>query len=567
MIYNNNIKSSFCNGSQNMLFREFANGNVYLGLARQQETWGTCTLINISINSSIESLFENGFVDKINGNGTPMPIRIYKTSSTTVDYDLDFTKYFKIDSLETYNLILLYLNENWCLIQNFPNIELDISDGSKYYIFPAELVYTTHPSSNIISKAVKIQKQNTHLDSLIYDVNLIYNNANSSTYNITKIKGLKKHILLDGTFFVDGISSTLEDEYKNYVNSNMSDSNSFFYLVDSKRNIISEKLYLYTNGDLLYFTDEDQKQYLLFKYKVTIDGVVKVFELKFYVSYLNNKLAMFNEYYSSDAFPPEYPAWYNKMLLKDKSIFDIKQYVPIDYISDITSIPDNTFYYVRQLTTSTEVNEYKNKGFGNEDMDKQLDSIYITSSVPFVKYGSIRPKPDGSNYTIDDNILYLWDNYFIVGDKIKFKNAIDLYYPTDDNVYLTVTAIDYDNKYIVLDNPLGNVPVAMISENNLEQQIISKETYILNKLDFAKCYSLDNALKYNMNSIMINITNIEEYENIYRQLIVCYAPIINNGNTYNDKHEYTCGNVLYIGNINPIYRRYLNSSEQFTLII
>lgn len=659
----NIISGSSINVDKKLLFKIFEDENCYFSFLRENNTWGSCSLINISLSENItlndilsyqsninvwatENLFTDRNIGAFLDNESNSIVKIYKTDGNTPDFDitLDSTNSYLINyyainhhSLSNVNLELQYLNNNWCVIKGLPsdfNEYINNSDGSKFYIVTNQPnnQYLTHPV--IGSKMLKINNKTIKKSTLNESVKLVLSSPKnlehvnrfdiSKIYNLTKctsilgevvVKGLTNRSFTDNTTlneqdFTDFVNYELD--YIQYVNNNLEYSENtgyYFYLVNYNNEKVSPDLFLQKNESTnsIFNYDNEGNKYLLFKTKETIDGKNDSIFIKITYETSPLSLAIFNESlpYSnmlintsnsvSDANPPALDIMYLKNKYIDSSLFDIKNYIKLkkNYL-DVNGY-SSKISFVKEIRNEAELNKYTNQfGFTLLDSDpNHIQTLYITLPTQIIRTGNIRPKPNGIPYSSTDRRLYLWVNNFNIGDNIKFKvNPSDNnYYPT--NSYLTVTSIDYDEGYIGFNTNLGIGGITpSISNNSNTSQVISDYTNILNSTKFAVTNDIKSAIKFEMDSIMVDVeipsssTN-EVYNGIYRQIAISFLPkYYDQSNAtmnicsdifYTDSnnislfdyanHVYDPGTILYISNKFPVYRQYLTGTEVFKLII
>jgi len=625
----NQISGSHINSNTKLLFKEFEKENFYLAFLRSEEAWGSCALINISLPPNVDSITDilasgietDGlFVDK-NCSGYDISqsftkIRIYKTISTTSDFNSNMNNYSSIEELEDVNLTLIHMNNSWCSIKGLPYNHsefLNNENGNKYYIFVDQ--NDTYPLHPIISNMVKIKEIPEDYISYTENVKLVLSSPpdsnHSSRFDTLKVLNLVKYTSLLGEVVIKGLSDNgfgtvgldetinttkINNEYLEYVNISNSSSGFYFYLADSNNLQISPNLYLKHINNNIFNVDSKGIRYIIFTFK---DFVAQEATLKITYESPNNTLAIFNEKIHdfssvSDAVPPSLSNSYLRHGNIEASLFDIKNLIRLqkEYPSTDGSLYTN-FSFVREIRSSEEKRKYI-EDYGFTTTSKKIHTIDILNSSGIIRYGNIRPKPNGAPYLSTDKRLYLWSVDFIVGDKIRFRKQTtsNTYYPLSS--YFTITSIDYNNMYIGVDKPLGTIDIIpSTTDTRINPQVMLHEPSTTNiSIEFALCSSYEDALKFDMTSIMVDVQLgksselFDIYDGIYRQIAICHEPkylnIDNEVITCTDisyvediehrlfnpiTHQWDLGTVVYLSNKQPLYRKFITSVESFTLII
>jgi hypothetical protein len=644
MIYNK-ISGSILDANIALLFKEFNDEQCFLALGRADETWGMCTLMNISIpTASINEILprtENGilvksgyFVDKkIDGYTTDdASVRIYKTAGSVPDFDPDFSKYesIKVPEMFSAELQLQYINENWCVLKNFPSNYIDFIsnvNGEKFYIVTRQTGdgYPENPESG--SRMVKINNKGMFNYASIseklkmYVSKMVGNTRTDSLFisNITKTVNILGEISYTGLSdsFFDGISESdlLED-----VNNDFDETRTYFYFVNKNNFKVSDNFFLqqYLKPDgtpsVFNFDTFVDKKYLLFNAKNRFATPANTYYMKLGYESAQTELAIYHETLPflypnvnstnniSDANPPGLDISYLKNSQVNRSLFEIGGYVKIkkDYNSGQTQNENDLsskVSFVREMETSNDKNLYIGMGFTTDtSSSKRIESVVLTGE-PTIKYANVVAKPNGTPYASGDRRLYLDTNAFIVGDVLNID--VDMSNPSDvsDKLKRTVTEVNYNEGYIGLNESLGTI-VAPNSNPFFSDQIVSDETTVIDIIEYAVCDSYKDALRYGMNSVMVDLKLPAKgnglYEGIYRQIAICHRPqyldiatntIKNCADSTNvfftdtdgtslyidgeakSNHAWEAGTVLYIANKTPIYRKYVKNRESFKLII
>jgi hypothetical protein len=458
---------------------------------------------------------------------------------------------------------------------------------------------------------VKISEIESNSNVGAENVKLVLSSPNNSThtsrYDTIKINNLTKRISTLGEMIVDGLSnlsfglSTTDEttfekevnsEYSLYINPSNNTAGYYFYLTDANNKQISPNLFLQGTNKTIFNVDSNGNRYISFKYKISNGESY----LKVVYKSASNTLAIFNESIenilptfsnaTSDNNPPSLRSDYLNNIFVDNSFFDVKNLIKIkkNYTSNDGNIISD-FSFVKELKSTDEKNEYLNTyGFNTTDKSIQTVNIYSTGSV--ARSGNIRSKPNGTPYLSSDKRLYVWSNNFVIGDRIQFKSQPNSSILFPLNSYLTITSVDIINGYIGFDLPIGVsgiIPSELDSDSN-PQITLTTNTNVISSSYYAVCNNLEDALKYGMTSVMVDIqigNGINIYDGIYRQLVICHDPKYMNANTetictdnlytenlFNDvTHSWNLGTVVYVSNKQPLYRKYITNKETLKLII
>ena len=600
----NKISGSNLNNNNVALFNLFEHEQCYLAFGRKNATWGTYTAINIALNTTdtFANILGHGHFYDLNTAGyneTLSEITIVKTPLS--DSDFDFSNIEYITELEGITLYLDYMNAYWIYIRNLPPnyLEFISKDLGKFYIQAG-------------GKTVKINQKTLSNHNFNVDrvgINIYSKNDNNFVFNW--ITNLSKITTISGEIIVSGLTDlalsvidipTLMTFAQN--------SNFYFCLVDNSNNKLSEDMYLQTyinkGNRAITFYDTNEKEYLLFQIQNrTTNDVPYDYFLKVTYDIPINELAIFNETLPftyplsmvssnvSDGNSPALDIGYLKNPFVNNSLIEVEAYVKIKK-NQLEVDPNlfSTIQYVTEIDSTSKYNKYANWGFGS-NFDLYFINIGI-SVDPYNKFANVAPKPNGISYTTSDTRIFLWTNNFEVGDIVNIK--IDPTIPSLINNVISnakITNVDYYFNYIDLANAVGVnttiIPsVTNTATNDLAQVVATTITSTYDIL-YAVCDNFDDAINYNMDSVMINMKIPKEfYTGIYRQIAICFNPqvyqsghsvlcssinqdYVTNGGGISllnpTLNAYTPGYIQYISNKNPIYRQYLLSSELFTLII
>jgi hypothetical protein len=601
----NKISGSNLNNNNVALFNLFEHEQCYLAFARANETWGTYTAINIALNPTevLADVLGTGHFYDLNTTGyteTLSQITIVKTPLADADFDLTHSN--PIAELENITLYLDYMNAYWVYIRNLPPNYLEFLSSSlgKYYIQAG-------------GKTIKINKKTLSNHKFIVDtVSINIYSKNDSNFVFNWISGLSKIMTISGETIISGLTDaklSLIDAPT--IMTFAQNANFYFCLADSNNNKISETMYLqtYMNKENRVFTfyDTNETEYLLFQIEnSTTNSIPYDYFLKVTYDIPINELAIFNESLPfmyplsmvssnvSDGNPPALDISYLKNPFVNTSLIEVESYVKIKK-NQKESSPNlySTIQYVTEIDSTTEYNKYLNWGFGGSNLNLQF--IHIEMDVdPYNRFANVAPKPSGLPYTTGDTRIWLWTNNFEVGDvvNIKINPAIT---SLVNNVIpnAKIINVDYYFNFIDLQNAVGGNHIIIPSTTNTATsdlaQVVSTSTTSIYNILYASCNNFDDAINYNMDSVMINLKiPTTFYNGIYRQIAICFDPQV-----YQSGHSVLCstinqdyvtngggisllnpvlntwtpGYIQYISNKNPIYRQFLTGPELFTLII
>ena len=600
----NKISGSSLNNNNVALFNLFEHEQCYLAFGRKNATWGTYTAINIALNPSdtLTDILGLGYFYDLNTTGyTEILSEITIIKTPLLDADFDFSNSETISELESVTLYLDYMNAFWIYIRNLPPnyVEFINKDLGKFYIQAG-------------GKSVKINQKTLSNHNFNVDrvgINIYSKNDNNFVFNW--ITNLSKITTISGETIVSGLTElalsvidipTLMTFAQN--------ANFYFCLVDNSNNKLSEDMYLQTymnkGNRAITFYDTNEKEYLLFQIQNrTTDNIPYDYYLKVTYDIPINELAIFNETLPftyllsmvssnvSDGNPPALDIGYLKNPFINNSLIEVETYVKIKK-NQLGVAPNlfSTIQYVTEIDSTSKYNKYVNWGFGS-NFDKYFIKIGITVD-PYNKFANVAPKPNGLPYTVNDSRIFLWTNNFEVGDIVNIK--INPTIPSlINNAILNakINNVDYYFNYIDLTSTVGGnttiVPSITNTATNDLAQVVATTTTTTYDILYAVCDNFDDAISYNMDSVMINMKVPKDfYTGIYRQIAICFNPqvyqngasvlcssidqdyVINSGgiSLLNPiLNAYTPGYIQYISNKNPIYRQYLLDSELFTLII
>lgn len=589
----NKISGSTIDATTSLMFKEFENEHFYLAFMRQNESWGNCALINISLDNDapISDIIASvhGENDKFTDKNIPsyqdvdLRVYIYKTNSTIPDFDSTLSNYTKIDELENSEIRLHYINNNWAVIKGLPpsyNDYINLTSNEKFYIIRNNVaVYSENPdNTNAICKIsvkslfdysannepaiLKAVDDNVEITALT-NINLCYNilgEISIDGYNDTN---------LNTPYITESI---LLSDYAIMTNEIITGSTPYFILRKASNQTVKvfEKMYLMKTltdeGDeTIWHYGNDNTRYLLFKSSnmfnqntyIKISSGVSSQELAIYhesLPYTFNTIDSANNV--SDANPPSLDSTYLKNQELNESLFDIQCLVKIKKSQLVNDAPSDLYSkvsFVRELKNETEKNKYLGYGFVyNSLAEKRIESVEITSTTPIRHYGNIKRNPrsiDG-NYGAYVSRLYLYTNNFVIGDKLTIR-----YWNPDHTSYnelqnqttnangdrLEVVGISYDedNCYIDIN---GTTNRAIVFGNDWidgevdtidDATILSDSTNTIVKVEYAVTDSYIKAIKYNMNKVMVEmkLPTLPEliYSGIYRQIAIVHQPKYFNG--------------------------------------
>lgn len=633
MRYNTLIGNSL-DTNKTLIFNQMENEQCYLSFGRETESWGNCALVNISLKNNIDikdvisfGTHTNKFVDRdvTSFQESEIYIHIYKTSSNISDFSDTDLHYTRIEELTTVDLKLCHINSNWAVIKGLPyNFSefLNNNQNEKFYIIRNSINFYSLNPNNLQAIAKINIKSDFNSNSIDTNCNLKLVNNGAET---DCIYYLTTNTNILGEIFINGLleenfniaESNLIDLYSIYNNSAITLSTPYFTLYNSTlkyKNILS-KMYLIKyqeeSVDKIWYTS-DTEQYLLFK---VVDQNNQIYYIKISKSVTNSGLAIYNEtlpFYNttdkliSDLIPPDFDCSYLKTQSLHTSLFDIKGLVKIKK-SNLDYGNENILYssvaFAKEINSNVERTTFENLGFSELNPTNSIQQLQITSDEFTVHYGNINrnQKSVTGNYTTGVSRIYLYNNHkFVLGDIIQIR-----YWNEDHTVYnplqtqtknsldedLTVVGISYelDNSYI----DINGVTTQSINFNesspdeatsDVDAAIISNSTNIVQNKLYAVCTKINDAYKYNMDSVMVDLKvpyNIPEvYSGLYRQLSICCNPKFRNNNTMqlctedyyttnlfdSINHKYDLGTILFLSNKKPIYRKFINDKEVFKII-
>ena len=643
MIYKK-ISGATTDTLNSLLFKEFDKEKFYMAFLRNSDTWGHWALVKISLNNTLGNIVattpntENKFTTRsvVGYDDNHLKVGIYKTSSAITNFGSDdLTVFQQIPELIDYELSILYLNTQWAVIKGLPSDYhkfINTANNEKFYIIRNNsLLYTEYPdnkiaiakietkidlsdyiySESVVLSAVKDDVETLVMNRLTKSVNLLGEVSVEGADEDVYVEGYDEHNLLEN-YSVDG--NTVINDTSNWP---------YFTLRNGidKQNLIYDKMYLirgkdeYNNDTIWHVSNKDK--YMLFKASNSF-GVE--FFVRISISNADNGIGIYHESLpfdydlidSPNTISDVTPASLDITYLKDQSIssslFELLHLVRIKK-SQLVDPLDTDIYskvtFVKELSTLTEKNKYLAYGFveNNSDVDKRIENIDITVDPDLdgyvYHYGNIRRNPNtiSGNYPAKCLRLYLYNNPFIVGDSINIRYFDETHSVYDNNKtqkYVTVTGVSNqeDNYYIDLSAPT-TFEIKFNSDspdeeatNKEDASIYSEQTTVLSRVIYAVCDSYENAVKYNMNSVKIemyipkqDITN-SMYTGLYRQIAICHEPYffpagvktlctsdVHSADLLNSTHCNDLGSVVFISNKTPIYRQFLASKELFVIII
>lgn len=634
MRYNTLIGNSLDNNKA-LIFNQLENEQCYISFGRETESWGNCALVNISLNDNVDikdvisiGSHANKFVDRdvISFQESDIYVHIYKTSSSFPDFSTNNLHYTRVEQLTSVDLKLCHINSNWAVIKGLPynfNEFLNSNNGEKFYIVRNTINFYSLNPNNLQAIAKINSKQEFEYENIETLCNIKLINSNTETdaiYHLTSKKNILGEISIDGlleeNFNIP--QANLIESFSIYNNSPITISTPYFVLYNStlKYKTILEKMYLIKYKeeeiDKIWFTT-DIEQYLLFK---VVDNNNNMYYTKLSKNQNDISLAIYNETLPfmnitdkliSDSNPPNFDCSYLRTQSIHNSLFDIKGLVKIKkYNEDYNN--QNVLYskvsFVKEISTTVERTFYINKGFSELNSTKSLEQIQITTDDFVVHYGNINrnPKSLSGNYSTAVSRIYLYNNHkFVLGDAIQIRYWNEdhtVYNPlqtqsknsSDENLIVVGVSYELDNSYIDINgvttlpiNFNGSSPDEATSE--VDAAIISNSTNIVQNKFYAVCSKLEDAYKYNMDSVMIDLkipnNDTQIYNGLYRQISICCNPKhrINNKmqlctddfyttNLYDTtNHKYDLGTLLFLSNKTPIYRKFINEKEVFRIII
>ena len=642
MIYKK-ISGATTDTLNSLLFKEFDKEKFYLAFLRNTDTWGNWALVKISLNDTLSNILastpdvNNKFTTRNIAGYTEnsLKVGIYKTTSSVTNFGgEDLTVFQQIPELIDYDLSILYLNSSWAVIKGLPadyHKFINTNANEKFYIIKNNTsVYTEHPDNKL---AIAKIENKIDLSEYIYSESVVLSAVKDDSEvlamsNLTKSVNMLGEVSIDGAeeSYAEGFTEqVLIDNYSVDGTTFSSDISNWPYFTlrngINKQTLIYDKMYLikgkdeYNNDTIWHVSNKDK--YMLFK---ASNSFGTDFFIRISIGNTDNGIGIYHESLPfdyelidsmntvSDANPTSIDITYLKDQSISSSLFELLNLTKIKK-SQLTDTLDTDCYskvsFVRELTNLTEKNRYLGYGFveNNSSAAKRIENIDVTIDPDLdgyvYHYGNIRRNPNttSGNYPSKCLRLYLYSNPFIVGDVINIRYFDESHSTYDNNKtqkYITVTGVSNqeDNYYIDLSTPtLFEIKFNSESPeeeaiNKDEAAIYSEQTTILSRVTYAVCDSYDNAVKYNMNSVKIEMHIPKQnlaasmYTGIYRQVAICHEPyyfpagvktICTDDYYSSDLIDSTycndMGSVVFISNKTPIYRQFLDSKELFVIII
>ena len=601
----NFLSGSSIDNVTSFLYDALKSGEAYLGFAKgaPQVQWGVSALVAIEHrNVPASGHWSDTIVSKSHSaSGIPTT----DTASTNKFFDVNSlaeipsattdkrnifigvapntdTSLASIDYLSVGALKLTYIGEHWALIEGLDRHYFNLmqpSDTDSYYIL-------NYNKNKPIAMKI-LSKEFINVPFYTQNCNLFMKATSADPGTLIK-SGLERTINILGETYVSGLNSPDENGINigdqdiilsEFVSGQihkeaMIDAHSFI-LKDNSGNILIDNMKFVDPmaGDAAKMYTEISsygisQKYLTFQYPYIGSDLQYI---KFIVgSKQHNDLAIWNEILPYDAViptadgnPPGMDVSYLKNPLFSKSIFDVKGMVQI--------LPEDV-EFVKELMNVYEVNQYTGvNGYGFT-----LDTIDLTGN--WTEHIGVVKNFVNASAGLGVTTIPLNDFHtFIVGDTIRIP--FDLLDPSGaaPATPYTVVAVDYtyNNASITINTELLTALPANYILNSTPSDITAR-------ISFAKTSIRDKALKYGLSSALISkivpLTGPESpTKDIYRQLFICHRPKDASGvactsavygNNFNKNlHEYNVGNVMYLSNKIPIYRKYANIDENFKIVL
>ena len=556
-----------------------ASGESYIGFARGtgDYQWGTLALINVEAqiyngsnyittnsasavlatagSSAVSGIF-NDLKPVINSNS------VTGNNAYIISSDLD-------DAIE---IKIIEGNESWLLIEGLPNdYYLTLSkalENDAVYIVRKLNGGSLDPAQYITPRFKILKKLNDYIPTYTIDCDLY---AVDEDNNETLIaENLQRAVTILGETQITGLvdisnAGSAEPVYnltqKNYLQSHS------FKLVDTSGNSLIEKLIWVSSDSANTYTVSNSingsEMFLTFAVS-SAAGYVQHIKLSVGPNQVNT-FGIWNEYLpydtnilNSDSNPPGLEISYLRTPLIERSIFDV---------NGLYNIPSSAVKFVKELYTTEEYAIYNNMtNYG-------ISGTSITlSGAPTNHYGTLSVSAGNG-----DTELTFDGHNFVVGDLITIP--LDPIYNINGltNTY-QVIGVDYGTDTITVSGSL-NLSTYLPVGYTLE----SSASPINAVLHYAYTNNIKTALRHGLTNVMIElsvpITGTNIYDQLYRQLFVCYQPKDSSGvvctdDSYNqpiynaNTHTTEIGTLLYVANKIPVYRKYINTTtENFTLIL
>jgi hypothetical protein len=268
---------------------------------------------------------------------------------------------------------------------------------------------------------------------------------------------------------------------------------------------------------------------------------------------------------TSDSNPPALDITYLKNPLMSTSIFDVNGLVKIN-VADVS--------FVKEVNNDTEKYYYEEKGFSIETLTLHGSP---TTHVAILKTSAgsgidILPVYNNTNFAVNDFIFIPYNINDTTENPSGLTYTISEVNYTDGNNTIRLTPA------LILTIPLP-----------ANYELVSNPSNVNSVITLATTTDKNKALKYGFYNVMISkevsLTGVySPTEGIYRRLFISHRPktrlgaICSNGVYSGDDNqfganfnlstwEYDVGNIMYVSNKVPIYRKWANSNEQFKIII
>ena len=568
---------------QRSLFYEMlSSGNLYLGFGRNSPIWGFGTLIQLEHNSTyptdaIATAQSQGtkFYD-IETDGIISGGNIAGSDTVFVGYKLkSATSWTFVLEGEAGigNLSLLHMNENWAMIKGL-NSEYIENLLSKYSISSYDYALFNYNKELTTLCAISLMDNVTPLE-IKEEVKLMYStgeNATSPTtaFNSSLIGTLYKHINNLGETYISGLESSFVIDGLGYIEQNSLNSASYF--ITDVNGVILQDNIKYIN-----ITHSTEEIAIEFSYPIVGEVIQNSGRLKFVSQGPSDRLAIFYEQFQdgvdvSDITPPPMSLDYLKSGAFQKSIFDIQGMIKINSLQvngndGGTTIATSSFTTDVNMTTLS-VDELAGSKLVLCGLDAGLYAIVTNTNLASgntIVVSEIFPK------TLTNSDFFIRKD-----DELKFARRIDN--QTTKDVLLGVPNPGGQDTRAVDPNYPG---VPSVSLANVITTIIDDDTETA--VDYAVTANISDAITYSFDFVQIDKSVAggvggEVTENIYRELFVCFNPKDANGAnmtaseaTHADlfqetNHTYDLGTILYLARKEPVFRKHLQSPEDFKII-
>lgn len=257
----NKISGTSINSQTAFIFKEFENEQMFLGMSRSDNTWGTCALVNITfpdivlpadIPATVNNCIGSAglFYDKKTTGYTEEKsiVQFYKAYSST-----EFRSIKNSDLIDR-DIYLDYLNSNWAVLRNLPpdyNRYLNVSNNDTFYIVPKQNGYPDTLPADVLKLKINVRSMFNFSD-INEPVSLIVSSPAYGAIPRTEkkiIHSLMRTTNILGESFVQGLNDSnllvTEEELLGYANEDMDIvTGAYFYLSNSRNMKVSQNMFI-----------------------------------------------------------------------------------------------------------------------------------------------------------------------------------------------------------------------------------------------------------------------------------------------------------------------------------